>query len=330
IALSGRLDPLDVGHPPAGSPVLQLLPGNYVAQGGPIDPQGYRYYTQANGTLTGVALNAGGIVQLAAAGAVQLGCGAGQGNRFFGTSGSFTATIVQQPTARTLAPTGPLAWNGNLAIGCILPAPVVLTGIAQTTPSVTEQRLVFTGVDLGFCEQAAIGPWILGADSRRFFEGHLRVVDHTTVEVAIPQGLAPAIYPMRLLNRTLMSNPLTVDVQAPTVPTMRTASDRLVGEPQHWVTHQGNVAGFVFCFLAVSLSSQPSTFPGIVDLQIGNQFTDLLVLDAALHDPVTGCAVVAIPAVPATLQGVRLHSQSALMDAAIFPLTPSNSWFTDY
>ena len=86
----------------------------------------------------------------------------------------------------------------------------------------------------------------VNTNERRWFEGHLRVLAHDTIEVAVPQGLAPASYPLRVLNRSTASNLAAIDVQAPGTPVMRTEDDRLIGEPQHWVAHQGNVAGFAF------------------------------------------------------------------------------------
>ena len=330
VTLTGRTLPLAANHPPVGSPVLQLLPAVYASQGGPIDPTEWRYFTQTTGTLQGLLANAGGIVQLSTVGPFQVGLGAAQGNLFFGCSGNLAATITQQPTAGAITITSPLTLQANLSTDCLLPAPQVLTGITQSIPSVSQQRLVYTGIDLGFCELVAIGPHIVGANPRRWFEGHLRVLAHDTVEVALPQGLAATTYPVRLLTRTSISNLLTADVQAPTLPTMRTENDRLIGESQHWVVHQGNVPGFAFCFVVLSPSNVPSFAPGFVDLLIGNQFSDYVLIDVAFHDPVTGVAVVSLTAVPPTLVGLRLYAQGALMNVQVFPLHPSDVWFTDY
>lgn len=329
LTLTGRTIPGDAAHPPAGSPVLQLLPTAYAPQG-PVDPAQWRYYTAASGTLTGAGSNGGGLVQLSAAAPVQVGLGAGQGNLFFGASGAFTANVAQQPTSHTIAITGNLTLNANLSSDCLLPVPQLVTGLLQAIPNVSQQRLVYTGVDLGFCELVAVGAHVLGTNERRWFEGHLRVLTHDTIEVALPQALPPGNYQLRALNRTAASNPAAVDVQMPPLPVMRTEDQRLPGEAQHWVAHQGNVAGFAFCFVVLSLSNVPSFAPGFVNLLIGNQFSDYVLLDVAVHDPITGAAIVTAPVVPASFVGLRIYAQGALMDSAIFPLHPTDAWFTDY
>ncbi|MCK5943387.1 MAG: hypothetical protein KAI24_15505, partial [Planctomycetes bacterium] len=43
LTLDGRVDPGQAGHPPAGSPVLQLLPSAYLAGGGTLDPASWHY-----------------------------------------------------------------------------------------------------------------------------------------------------------------------------------------------------------------------------------------------------------------------------------------------
>lgn len=330
LGFAGRVDPGDPGHPPAGGPVTHLLTSIYALQGGPVDPGAWRYYTQATGTLTGLFDNAGGLIQLTTAAALQAGVGGGQGNVFFGLGGVLAATIVQQPGTHMLTITGDAMLHANVGASCILPPPQVLAGSGQTIDSVTQDRLYYTGVDLGFVEQGAIGPNVFGNDERRWLSGHVRVVDHQTVEVSIPQGLVPATYPMALLNATRLSNPLSVTIQAPATRTLRTENDRMPGEPQHWVVHQGDLTGPVITLLVVSLSNAPSTIPGVVSLQIGNGFADYLLLGVAVHDPATGVAVVLEGSIPPTLVGMRLYSQAALLDSNGFPLHESDVWFTDY
>lgn len=330
LTLSAPLEPGAPNHPPTGHPITQLLPTAYLGGGGPIDPAAYRYYQQGSGTLTGIGANAGGQIQLTLTGAAQLGLGAAQGNPYFGLAADFVATVAQQPTSGAVTITGDLHLAANLATLCILPAPQVTAMSTTSLPNVTEQTLTLTGVELGFAEVVALGPLLLADLPRRWFEGNMHVVDHNTIVVSIPQGLPPMSYPLSVLNRSRMSQPVVLDLVAPTTVTLRTEADRLVGEAQHWVTHQGPVQGFAFCLLVVSLSDQPSFAPGIVDLDIGNQFADLILLDVALHDPATGVAVVTLPAIPPTLLGNRLFAQAALMDQFFFPLHPSDARYTDY
>lgn len=329
LSFSQRVDPGDTNFPPAGTLPLDLLPSAYAGAGGPVQTADWRYYETVTGTLTGLENNDGAIVDLSEAAPAQLGVGANQANTFFGLAASLQTTIVSQPTAYVLQLNGGSAY-ANFGRTCILPAPIVTAGDAQVIDTVTDQKLVFTGTDLGFVVQAAIANDILHSDERSWFDGFFRVIDHTTLELSIPQGRAASSYPLRFLNPSRASNQLTVTTVEPTQITLATEPDRLLGEPQSWVTHQGSVQGFAFCFVIVSFSDLPSFAPGIVTLDIGNQFADYLLLDVLVQDAVTRTSVLGLGAVPASLIGMRMHAQSALMDNTFFPLQPSNATFTDY
>ncbi|HEB54073.1 MAG TPA: hypothetical protein ENI87_12535 [bacterium] len=330
LQFTGRIDPGDPSHPPAGSPVQLLLPGSYAAQGGPVDPDHWRYYTAVTGALTGRDDNSGGLVQVSQANPFQLGVGAQNGNLYFGMSGDLAVTVAQQPTGRTIAPTGGAELRATLATSCVLPPPQVATGDNQTVDNVTNSVLTFTGQDLGFVEQAAIGNTIVGLDERQWLDGFVRIVDHGTLELSIPQGIPAGSYPLAFLNPTRISNPLTLHVQEPTTPTMATEPDRLVGEPQHWITHGGSVAPPMLALVVLSTSNQPSTAPGIVSLQIGNQFAETLLFGFALQDPLSNLSVVTLPQVPAAFGGGTIHSQVVLFDGTQFPLQPTNAASTTY
>lgn len=333
LSLSGRVDPGSPAHPPAGSPVQQLLPTAYTNQGGPIDPAAWHYYTVASGTLTGSGINAGGSIQLAPVGAVQVGTGADQGNVFVGLSCDFTAASVTQPTSRTVTVTGDLELRVNTGLSCLIPLPQVSTGILQTLPTVTEHKVIYTGTDLGWVTWAAVGPRSFGIDPREWFNGSVRIVDHDTVELSIPQGMAPATYPVRLFTVGGLSNPLTLDLTAPTSITLRTEDTRAIGEDQHWVIHQGPIVAPVFSFLLLSLSNVPSDAPGIFSVDIGDSFASLIIFAAAFHDPATGVGTVPLNDIAPGLTGLRFHAQAVAWDtsnANFFPLLSSNAWFTDY
>ena len=329
--LTTRVIPGSPAHPPAGSPVQELLPSSYAAQGGTVDPAAWRYFTVATGTLAGEGINAGGALQLNTGTPFQVGLGAGQGNFFFGVDGGLTVAVTTQPTGRTIAPSGTARLQGNLSADCLLPRPVITSGGVQTGETVTDQRLVYHGPELGFVVQAVFDNRVLGLDRRRWYEGHLRVVAHDTIELSVPQGMAPGQYALWFLNQTTLSSQMTVNLEAPAERTLRSDTERLIGEPQRWLVHQGsNHPGFHFTFLTVSTSNLPSVAPGILDLGIGNGFTELMVIDPVISDPVTGVGLFQLPAVPPILAGLRLYTQGALLDQTVFPLLSSNVWFTDY
>jgi len=336
LVLGGRIDPLHPAHPPAGSPVLALLPSSYVnaVPPGPIDPAQWRYYTQVTGSLTGAGINLGGLVTLTANGAMQVGLGAGQGNESFGSMATLTPTLVTQPTARTLTLLGDVVVQANLDTGCLLPTPEVLTGQVQTLDTVTELPAVFTGTDLGWIEQVAIGPTIIAStDPRRWYLGNFQVRDHQTVEVFVPQGMPVGTYSISLLDRTGGTSPMTLHLQAPVTRTLRTETTMLPDEPQHWLVHQGTHVGPVLTYIAMSGSNLPSILPGQITFAIGNQFSSLFLFPGLLHDLSTGLLTVTIPSMPPVFLGQRMYCQAAMIEltsANILPLPTSNTWFTDY
>lgn len=333
LTLSGRVDPGDLNYPPSGSPIVDLLPSAYVSQGGLVDPDHWHYYTQVTGGLTGLGVNAGGLASLVTSGAVQLGVGADNGNLFFGLAAVLVPTITQQPTARVLQPTGDLALRAVLATTCLLPVPVLTSGLQQTVPSVTEQTLTYTGTDLGWIEQGAIGPTIIGSHQpRNWFTGHVEVVDHSTIELSIPQGMVPGNYPLRFLDIQGATNQAFVTIAAPTSLTLRSEPDRLANEEQHWIVHQGQLTTPAISILLLSFTNTPSSLPGLVDLDIGAGFTDLFVYGAALHDLATGTALFPLQ-VPANLVGATLYAQTGSFDSStgnVFPLTASDVATTVY
>ena len=330
LQLGNRLLPGAVGHPPAGSPVQNLLASEYAAQGGPIDSGVWRYYTIANGTLVGRGNNAGGSIQLTGAGTFQVGLGAAGGNRFFGVSGPLAALVQQQPTSQTITLTGTASLHANLSADCLLPQMVVTSSLTPAIPSVGMQRLRLTGTDIGLCEQIAIGQQILGPDERNWLTGYFRRSNLGSVEIAIPQGWIPAWYPLRLIHRSGTSNQLQIDVQAPAAPALGTEPTRLANETQHWVAHQGNLTGLRLCCFAMSFSNLPSDIPGFVHLDLGAQFSDFLVYDVVLTNPFSGAALTTLLSVSPSFQGARLYAQAAFLDTSFSHAYESDLRFTDY
>ena len=164
----------------------------------------------------------------------------------------------------------------------------------------------------------------------QWYDGFVRstAIDH--VEISVPPGLAPGLYPMLLIHRSGTSNQLMLDVQPPAVPALATETTRALGETQHWGAHQGNLVGFTFCFFVLSFSNLPSDIPGFVSLGLGAQWTDFLLLDVVITDQTRGVALATIPQVPAGLQGTRLYAQTAFMDHTLVHLYETNLLFTDY
>ena len=98
LVFSGRASPGSAGFPPAGSPLLQLGSADYAAQGGPVDPAAWRYYTGLSGTLTGEGDWDGALLSLQGPGpAFQVGFGANGKTLAPGASGPVSVTVLSQP-----------------------------------------------------------------------------------------------------------------------------------------------------------------------------------------------------------------------------------------
>ena len=168
LTFTNRVTSGEAAFPPAGSPVLQMLPTAYVGNGGTLDPGVWHYYTTATGALTGSGVNAGGVVDLASCSALQIGGGANQTNTYFGFYGAFTPTVSQQPAACTVATTGNAELFGLTAVFPVLPFPTLT--VPATMPvldTLTDQGFVLNGDNLAWVELMAVNGDIAGRGDAR-------------------------------------------------------------------------------------------------------------------------------------------------------------------
>lgn len=116
VAFLGKVSSGNAAYPPAGSPKLELDPSAYSANGGPVDPGNWHYYTTVVGTLTGQGDYLGAMIDITRFGpAFQVGFGANGKSLQYGASGWLDVSVVQQPWAGpALQPSGPGDININL------------------------------------------------------------------------------------------------------------------------------------------------------------------------------------------------------------------------
>lgn len=335
ISFTNRVTAGEPAHPPAGSPVLQMLPGAYAANGGPIDPSCWHYYTSAGGTLTGTGLNAGGSIALAGSSALQVGGGANQANTYFGFYGALVPTLVSQPTARTLALSGSVELFGLTAVFPVLPFPtLVVPATMPVLDTLTDQGFVLQGDNLAWVELMALN-WDLagGRDARAWHAGWFRVIDNQHVEFHPRPGQAPGIYNCFGYNPAVPTNTIQVQLVAPTAP-------KLFAEPTvaslyttHVMLHSGPVTGPALSLVVLSQTLGASVAPGIATLDIGGAFSDVLLDPSAyLHDPVTGIAAANYGPINPSLAGLHYWFQGLVLDfgALQWPLPATNPWRVDF
>lgn len=335
LTLGGRVDPGQANWPPAGSPVLQLLPTAYAANGGPIDPDHWHYYTTATGTLTGMRANDGGQIALAASGATQVGGGTNQTNTYFGCYGRYTASLVAQPLGHSIALAGDAELFALTAVFPVLPFPsLAAPPTTPTLPTVTDQGVVLAGDNLAWVEQVGIDFDVHGlGDPSRFASGWLRVLDDHHVEVHPRPGQVPGLRNVRVLNPAFQSNPVQIQLTAPTAPVLY--AEPLVGVwgAVHVRMHSGPVVGPALSLIVLSQTLAPSVLPGLASLAIGNNFTDI-VLDPTIYanDPATGVAEVDYAPITPSLLGSYEWFQGLVLDlgAGTLPLPATNAWRVDF
>jgi hypothetical protein len=317
ITFGNRIDPGQAGYPPVGSPVLQLLPSAYVQNGGIIDPGHWRYYQSVTGQLVGEGLNAGGAITLTNTVAAQVGGGSNQTNGYIGYYGAFSANVTQQPTSRTLAITGPVELFCTSAVFPVLPFPVLnQPASTPTLPTLTDQGIVLTGDHLAWTEMFAVGFDLNGGHGPADWQGgYFKVVDNQHIEIHPRPGREPGTFPVAIINPAIGSNSVNIQLVAPTTPKLYTEAEVYPYWLANVYVHSGTVTGPAVSLVTFSLSSVPSVYPGIVDLQIGNGFNDLVIdWTPRLHDPLTGIAQVDYQNIPQWFGGLQWHLQAAVLD----------------
>ena len=331
LQLQNRVTPGQANHPPTGSPVLQMLPSAYVANGGTMNPAHWHYYTTVTGTLTGTGINQGGAIALAPTKAFQVGGGANQTNTYFGFFGRFAATLQTQPTARTLSITGPVELFGLTAVFPVLPFPsLTVPSSMPSLPTLTDQGIVLQGDNLAWTELVSLN-WDLtgGRDASRWNDGWFRVIDNQHVEFHPRPGQAAGVYNCFIFNPAIQTNTIQVQLVAPTVPQLFAEAAIPSFYTTHVVMHSGLNNGQALSIVALSQTAIPSVAPGIASLLIGNQFADLVIDPSVyLHDPVTGIARADYGPIDPALQGLAYWFQSVVIDLqnGSFPLPASNAW----
>ena len=330
--LGGRVDPGEASHPPSGAPTLGMLPSAYLNQGGTIDPSHWRYYTTATGTLTGTGLNDGGVITLQLLTPVQYGHGANQANTYGGFYGTFAGTVTTPPTNRPITLTGDLELATVCERAAVLPLPILnVPANRPTLPTLTELGIPLQGDHLLWTEFVALGPRLVApGDEQDWFGGYVEILDNQNLVLHPPQGLAPGTFDVRVVNPTVVSNLMQVDLVVPATPTLRAETSASPTRPLHVLVHPSTNSAQPLSVIALSHLLLPTVAPQ-VSLDIGNG-NPLVVPLAFFHDPVTGLASFVIDGIPPSFTGITMHFQAATIDLATlqFPLTPTDVWPVDF
>ena len=200
-----------------------------------------------------------------------------------------------------------------------------LTSVNTTSlPNVTNAPFVLTGERLDTVTAVHFGTSTITATTTAdWHNGWFRVVSPTQLEVYVPQGQASGIRGLYVSNAQGNSSSLVVQLTAASGGPHLSAPPTVTPSQSFRVyAGAGSVPTPSVVALALSPSPTPSLAPGLVDLQIGAQFSDVLVTDFILFDP-NRAAFWPIPPLP----WASVHFQAAIFDltaATPFPLPTTN------
>ncbi len=159
VTLSDRVDPLEPGFPPAGSPKLELMSSAYLSNGGLVDPRNWRYYESFSGVLTGLDCFEGAVIQVDRRGpAFQVGKGASGKNVEWGGSGWIDYTTLAQPISCGSFPaSGTGDFNLSTRVDCV-----------DCTEATTKHAITMPGFGNKY-------KFIIGGDFEQFTNGTARL-----------------------------------------------------------------------------------------------------------------------------------------------------------
>ena len=193
------------------------------------------------------------------------------------------------------------------------PRTPLATGVAPSAlPNVGNAPFVVTGERLDQVTAVYFDSAVILSQSPTTWQyGYYRILGPTQLEVHPPQGLSPGLHAIQLVNPTGSSS-VAVGLTLPSAPVL--AGPTVVGPTQAFglCASRGPLPDTNVGWLLASTSNLPSSFPGLLDLGIGNGFTDLVALDLALFDPVTRAAWWNLPPLPVPV----LFAQVAFLDFA--------------
>jgi CubicO group peptidase (beta-lactamase class C family) len=191
-------------------------------------------------------------------------------------------------------------------------------------PNVTNTPFVLTGERLDTVTSVNFGGTVVTATTTsNWHNGWFRSVNPTTLEFFPPQGLAGGTRGLSVANTVGSSSTLLVQLTTATGGPHLSAPPTVTSSQSFRVyAGAGTAPTPSLAALVLSTSPTPSSAPGIVDLQIGAQFSDVIATDFLLFDA-NRAAWWQIPPLP----WPSVHLQAAIFDpvtAAPFPLPTTN------
>lgn len=160
-----------------------------------------------------------------------------------------------------------------------------------------------------------------------FGEGSWKIVDDRTIQVCPPLCLEPGCHTIKYYDSRGLLGSVRVGLHAPTGLTLVCQPTHKIGTTQCVFLHEGGT-GKTLHYTIISWKRTPSIIPGIVSLDIGDNFTRYI-CGPGLRGT---CVKDVIGVIPASLLGRTLYFQSIAVnpDNIVFPLQTSNVCETLY
>ncbi|MFO1053281.1 MAG: serine hydrolase [Planctomycetota bacterium] len=188
--------------------------------------------------------------------------------------------------------------------------PRIYGASVDTLPNVTDDAFVLDGDVMSGVDRVSFGASsITSQASTTWSDGWFRIVSDNQIEVHPPQGFIPGAYSIVLRNGIYASRPIDVTLTRTTTRTLGATS--VAFGAFDLVASRGNSttnSDFLLCY---SLSNVASPLPGIVNLDIGANFTNLWTWPSTVHiNPFTSCVRWSVP----DIGPAQLYFQALVID----------------
>ncbi|MBI5851242.1 MAG: hypothetical protein HZB39_09455 [Planctomycetes bacterium] len=179
-------------------------------------------------------------------------------------------------------------------------------------PIVTDECFTISGRCLDLIDEVRFGSRVLAEGGTLGDGGWAVSEDGRELEVCPPQCLRAGCYVISLKRRGCVVARFGVNLFEPRRPAIACDEELSVGETQCIYVHDGGQARPNRMFILISPDNTPSVIPGLVELGLGNNFTNYY-CGVALDGP---CAVECIGIVPPDFVGFRLYFQMVVLNTS--------------
>ena len=224
---------------------------------------------------------------------------------------------------------------GNVGLYCTdtivyLRQPQITGGTTTSLTNVTRGYYRLTGSGFTGADRVDFGTKVITSlwSSKHedwWGEGAFRLISDGVIYVYPPQGLAPGKYGVRVRNPLLGGNAFNVAVFYETGRKLYCNSTITAGSPLTInVARSSSEPATTPCIIDFSPHRIPSVAPGIVSLEIGNNFSTLFEFPVMPFHPTTRTLTVTVPTLTVH-KGLTVYLEAVYLRNPL-PIPTTNSW----